>query len=94
MLFLRGESLRRNASLAQTSQKPHLPYAIRRMARLHEQAAQTCESDGRSADLQKEAVEMRVAVRTLDAPAPANDRAADLPQKIRLLNWLRQRKEP
>ena len=91
MLFLVGESLRRNVSLAQASQKLHLPYTIRFMARLHEQAAQSCESDSQSAELQHEAAEMRVAVSTLDrSPAHREDAAADLPQKIKLLNWLRQ----
>jgi hypothetical protein len=76
--------------VTQASQKLHLPYTIRFMARLHEQAAQACESDTQSAGLQQEAVEMRAAAKTLDRPVMPVHEAADLPQKIKLLNWLRQ----
>lgn len=75
--------------MAQASQKLHLPYAIRFMARLHEQAAQSCDSDDKSAGLQQEAVEMRLALDTLDRPAMPVRESADLPQKIKLLNWQR-----
>lgn len=80
--------------MAQATKKSHLPYAIRYMARLQEQAAQTCESDSKSEGLKQEAQEMRVAVRSLEHnPAPSQNREATvLTQKIKLINWLRQSK--
>lgn len=80
--------------MAQASPKAHIPYAIRYMARLQEQAAQASDSDSRSIDLNQTAQEMRVAVRSLApvAQEPRTVAAADLPQKVKLLNWLRQPK--
>ncbi len=81
--------------MAQTNPKLHLPYAIRYMARLQEQAAQTLEADDKRAeDLNQHALQLRVAARSLTHtfPLPQTQIAANAPQKIKLLNWLRQAK--
>lgn len=81
--------------MAQTNPNSHLPYAIRYMARLQEQAAQAGASQGIStARLQKCAVHLRVTARTIDqAGQPAEHPAPEgMTQKIKLLNFLRQQK--
>lgn len=81
--------------MAQTNSNSHLPYAIRYMARLQEQAAQAGTSHGLPADrLEKCAVHLRVTAQSIDQ---ANQKSGDseagvVTQKIKLLNFLRQQK--
>lgn len=77
--------------MAHISPNSHLPYAIRYMARLQEQAAQAG-SVGVSAErLEKCADHLRVTARTIGQPV--SDTAYETPtQKIKLLHFLRQQK--
>ena len=81
--------------MARTNPNSHLPYAIRYMARLQEQAAQSALPNGVPADrLEKCAVHLRGAVLSINqAPEQAVDPATGaMTQKIKLLTFLRQQK--
>lgn len=73
--------------------KSHLPYAVRYMARLQEQAAQTVVSKSLSTDrLQKCAEHLRETAHLIGRVTPpvTVDVAHSAPQKIKLLDFLRQ----
>lgn len=81
--------------MAQTNQNSHLPYAIRYMARLQEQAVRTSASQGLRTDrLQKCADHLRVTARSIDhaAQTPAEHAPDAMTQKLKLLHFLRQQK--
>ena len=83
--------------MAHTKPNSHLPYAIRYMARLQEQAAQAGAAEDRSAErLQRSARHLRtVAGAFSPVAADGLDAAgADAPQKIKLLNFLRHPAAP
>jgi len=80
--------------LAHTSPNSHLPYAIRYMARLQEQAAQAGSVGVPAERLEKCADHLRVTARTIGQPCqPLSEAGFEAPtQKIKLLHFLRQQK--
>ncbi|MBP2161277.1 MULTISPECIES: hypothetical protein [Asticcacaulis] len=78
--------------MTHTSSNSHIPYAIRYMARLQEQAAQTVVSEDIPADrLEKCAAHLRETVHLIERARPRDEVATQaLPQKIKLLNFLRR----
>ena len=79
--------------MAYTSSKSHLPYAVRYMARLQEQAARTVASDILPSDrLEKCAVHLRETAQLIERAAPHSAIAVTpaTPQKIKLLDFLRR----
>ncbi len=85
--------------MAHTKPNSHLPYAIRYMARLQEQAAQASASasEDKSAErLQRSARHLRTVAGAF-TPANGDDldaAAVNAPQKIKLLNFLRHPAAP
>ncbi len=81
--------------MAQSNPNSHLPYAIRYMARLQEQAVRSSVSQGLRTDrLQKCAEHLRVTARSIDQ---IREQSADVTraaptQKMKLLHFLRQQK--
>lgn len=81
--------------MTRTTSNSHLPYAIRYMARLQEQAAQSALPNGVPADrLEKCAVHLRGTVLSINQASQqdADPNVGTMTQKIKLLNFLRQQK--
>lgn len=79
--------------MADTNSKSHLPYAIRYMARLQEQAAQAGPSHGVPAErLQKCADHLRTTAQSISQSDQglSEPAAVTMTQKLKLLNFLRQ----
>jgi len=81
--------------MAHTNPNSHLPYAIRYMARLQEQAAQSAMPKGVPADrLEKCAVHLRGTALSINQASQRAPEAVTgtMTQKIKLLTFLRQQK--
>ncbi len=81
--------------MAYTNPNSHLPYAVRYMARLQEQASQASVSGARSAErLQRSARHLRTVAGAFkpEVESDIDADAANVPQKLKLLNYLRHPK--
>jgi len=79
--------------VAHTNPNSHLPYAIRYMARLQEQAARAGATHGVPSErLQKCAAHLQVTARSIEQGSRPPGQPAPEPatQKMKLLNFLRQ----